>query len=160
METLRFRFAARPLPMLLALVFFGAATGLFVHMFLHSDQPIRVLFFLIGGGAAKVFFAVLGACSATFVLLGAIAWVRDILQPRELVVEEETIRIQLGVFRRTEHAIRLADVRAVGITKVYNNRFLVVQHAGGTLQFPTGHLPDETAVRSVLQRLQAATGSA
>lgn len=154
-ETLRYPFSARPLPMLMAVLFFGGAAGFFAHLFLHSDKPVRVLFFLVEGGATKVLFAGLGLCSLGFVVAGVGAFVRDKLQPRELVIDGDALRLPLGMVQRTVHEVRLADIRAVGLTTIYNNRFIVVQHAGGTLQFPAGHLPDDTAVKAVLERLRA-----
>jgi hypothetical protein len=154
-EPLRFRFAARPLPLVFAVLFFGGATALFGHLFLTSDRPVRILFFFIEGGAAKVFFAGLGLISLGFVAVGVWSAIRDVLQPRELVVDDEALRLQLGVFRRTQHTIRLADIHKVGHTQVYNNRFLVVQHTGGTLQFPMNHLPNQAAVEAVVARLRA-----
>lgn len=153
-EPLRYRFAARPLPLLLAIVFFAGATGLFAHLFLNSDHPVRVLFFLISGGAAKVFFAVLGLLSLGFVTVGMWSAIRDVLQPRELVVDDEALTLQLGVFWRTEHRVPLADVQRVGQMQVYNNRFLVVEHKGGTLQFPMNHLPNQAAVEAVVARIR------
>lgn len=154
-EPLRFRFAARPLPMVLAVLFFGGATGLFTHLLLHSDRPVRVLFFLIEGGAVKVFFAGLALVSLGFVVIGLVSGIRDLLQPRELVVDDEALELQLGVFRRTHHRIRLVDIHKVGQTQIYNNRFLVIQHTGGTLQFPMSHLPDPAAAEAVVARLRA-----
>ena len=152
-EPLRFRFASRPLPLVFAVLFFGGATALFGHLFLTSDRPVRILFFLIEGGAAKVFFAGLGICSLGFVTISVWAAIRDLLQPRELVVDDEALHLQLGIFRRTQHTVRIADVHKVGQRQVYSNRFLVIQHAGGTLQFPMGHLPDQAAVKAIVERL-------
>lgn len=153
-ETLRYPFSARPVPMLMAVLFFGGAAGFFAHLFLNSTKPVRVLFFLVEGGAAKVLFAGLGLISLGFVLMGVGAFVRDKLQPREVVVDATALRVPLGMVKRTVHEVRLADIRAVGLRNVYNNRFIVVQHTGGTLQFPAGHLPDDTAVKALIERIR------
>ncbi len=130
-EPLRYRYQPKLLTMLAASVLFGACAAWFIELARRNDRGVVIsgLFHLETSGAS-VFYGLLAAASAGFVLIGLYGVARVLGPPRYVVLSDDALELPPGPFRGARR-ILLRDVRALASWTVNGQTGARIEHRGG-----------------------------
>lgn len=123
---LRYRYAPRLVPMLLAVLFFGVCLGFYVWRAKTNDRGLIINGLIeLGEVGATRFFATFAALSAAFVAIGLWAISARLRRPRYLVLDEIALSIPAR-FARKPRVIPYASIRDVQHLNVQGQSMLSV----------------------------------
>lgn len=123
---MRYRYAPRALPMVLAWLFFGVCSVFYVYRAQNNDRGLVVNGLIeLEVGTATGFYWALAACSAGFVAIASWGLFARWTKPRYLELDESGLSIP-GRFGRRDRRIEYASVRGIQLMNVSGQRFVRV----------------------------------
>lgn len=136
--------------------FFGACSGFMAHKAAHNTVGLIINGIItLGPTGATVFYWVVSALGACFVLLGIMLAVRRIASPRVLELGADKLLLPFGRFQRQTVCIAYADIQSVSEARVSGQTFLYVT-AGGLKHTITASLfPDMETYSEVREFLMS-----
>ncbi len=153
---LEYRYKAKPLTMIAALVFFGAcATGMGLEALTNDRGLILNGIIHLGVAGATWFYWGVAAASAIFVVGALIALASSIGNPMSVLLTSQEIAAPRNGFSRKRIAIPLPDIVDVRVQTVQRHRFLNIYHRNGKLSIIQSMLPDAAAFEKLHAALLA-----
>lgn len=146
MNVLEYPYKPKPWVMLAVAMFFAAA-GAFIAMEALTNERGLVIQRLIrlSSQGATVFYWCLAAACLVFTVAGVAGFASGILGRRTLRLTGSEISAPRFGWSRAETVVRLAEITAIGVQSIQNQRFLNVDHRGGRLSICASFLPSKAA---------------
>ncbi|MGB0799583.1 MAG: hypothetical protein ACPGRD_09730 [Planktomarina sp.] len=131
---MEFKYNAKPWVMLLCALFFLACTLVLWQVAGTNDRGLRFYgIFTLGPAGATIFYYVLTALSAGFVMIGTWAAVAGICRKGVIVLSDTSITSPKNPMRAATVTIPYAQILGMRLVKVSSQQFLEVQHTNGKL---------------------------
>lgn len=141
-------YRSKPWVMALAALFFA---GIGVVIFKRAQTNDRGL--IINGiihfetGGATVFYWILTAFCAGFVLVAMLGLIRAFGKPREVVLDDRTLSAPRNGISRTIVTVPLTSITGIDFSEVSRQRFLDIRHTHGKLSIPASMLPSANDIQ-------------
>jgi hypothetical protein len=138
----------KPKPwVMLAVALLFAVIGIFFAMEALTNERGLVLQRLIhlSPRGATVFYWCLTAACLVFTLAGLAGFASGVLSKRTLRLTGTDISAPRYGWSRAQTVVRLAEITAIGVESIHNQRFLNIDHRGGRLSVCASFLPSKAA---------------
>ena len=151
------------LVMLLSSLFFAACGAGMAYAALTNDRGLIINGIItLSESGATVFFWVIAAVSAVFVLGGTWGIIVGLTSDRRLTITENGIRAPKSGYSKQYVTINFPDIFKVSMQTMNKQRFITLHHRTGRLSIAQSMLPDKEAfeevVRIVTQKMKIPTG--
>src|SRR5688572_28826005 len=112
-------------------LFFGAGSVFMGYKAFHNNAGLMINGIItLEPGGATIFYWVISALGAGFVLLALLLTVRRVMSPRILEVGTDALLLPYGRFQRRTSRIVYSDIQRVSEVQVSGQTFLYVTAAG------------------------------
>jgi hypothetical protein len=146
---MRYRYAARPLPMLLGVLFFGACLAFYTHRGLSNHRGLVINRLIeLGPDGATVFYWSLAGGSAAFVLVGLWALASRTLRESFLILDEQGLTIPSRWTARTR-VIPYSSIRGIELVTLSGQRLLQIETESGKVSVAGIMLESDEQLREV-----------
>jgi hypothetical protein len=98
---------------------------------------------------STVFYWVLFACSAGFVLIAMLAAARRIKIPREIEFDEKGINLPYGLMQMKTTRVLYSDIMDLTETKIYSQLYLTLTTPSGKYNISRSLLPDKETYNDI-----------
>ena len=151
------------LVMLLASLFFAACSAGMAYAAVTNDRGLIINGIItLSESGATVFFWVIAAVSAVFVLGGTWGIIVGLTSDRRLTITENGLRAPKSGYSRQYVTIKFPAIVKVSMQAVNKQQFMTLHHSTGKLSIAQSMLPDKEAfeevVRIITQKMKIPTG--
>jgi hypothetical protein len=160
-DTLEFDYVPRWTSIVWAATLFGLSTVVLGYKAASNDRGLIINRVIeLGPESATVFYWVLTILSGGFVAIAVFLTYRRVVCGQRLVLARTTLTIPASQWSRKEKEIAYAHIHGLSETTVNGQRFLNLEHAGGTDTITASMLPTMAAYEEVGKLLAAKVGEA
>ncbi|HXJ56236.1 MAG TPA: hypothetical protein VNU68_06190 [Verrucomicrobiae bacterium] len=131
-------------------VFFGACSAFTAHKAAHNTVGLIINGIIaLGPSGATLFYWVISALGAGYVLLALLLTARRIASPQILEVGRDALLLPYGRFQRQMSRIAYSDIQAVSEVQVLGQTFLYVTAGGLRFEITASLFPDSESYIAV-----------
>lgn len=144
MSEVRFPYKPKVILFILVVLFFSACTAVLGNIATTNDRGLilnKILEFSTGG--ATIFYWILTACAAVFVVLAIVGLISGLITKKEIVLTESTISAPKSGISKKVVTLQYSEISEVSMQTVQNQKFLNILHQDGKLSIPQSMLPNK-----------------
>jgi len=154
MKTIEHPYKPRPWIMLLATLFFAGVAATMAHAALTNDRGLVLNGVVeLSTARATIFYWCIAGIGGVFVLAGLPLFVIGLVGKGYVRLSATELSAPRFGFSRTNTVIPLADIEAIGVQSVRQERFLTIVHGHGTLSISQSCLPNAAAFEELCAAL-------
>jgi hypothetical protein len=122
----------------------------------HNDQGLLINGIIgLGPGGATVFYWILTALSAGFVVISAFLAYHRLTFQQQLVFGPAVMTVPVSRWSRETQRIEYRSIEALSKTAVYGQQFLYITHPGGKYTLSMAMLPSKAVFAQISELLAA-----